>query len=74
MKKLLINASFSALKNGIALGTDKLVSFALILEVEADFKGDLKPLVHEKLKEMNQEICSPTHEGYYVLNFTAQSF
>jgi len=73
MKRLLINTSFSGMKNGIALGSNNPVSFALILEVPADFDGDLKPLVHNKLVEMNQEIYKPEWDNY-SLNFTAQPF
>jgi len=73
MKRLLINASFSGMVNGISRGSNKPSSFALILEVDQDFKGDLKPLVHDKLVEMNQEIYEPDWEGYF-LNFTAQPF
>lgn len=73
MKKLLINARFTGMKNGISLGSNHPISFALILEVDEYFKGDLKPLVHNKLVEMNQEIYKPDWDGY-SLNFTAQSF
>lgn len=73
MKRLLINASFTGMKGGISLGINNPISFVLILEVSEDFKDDLKPLVHNKLVEMNQEIYKPDWEGY-SLNFTAQSF
>jgi hypothetical protein len=73
MKKLLINATFSGMKNGVSLGSDNPISFALILEVPENFESDLKPLVHNKLVEMNQEICEPEWDNY-SLNFTAQSF
>ena len=73
MKKLLINTTFTGMKNGVSLGSDNPINFAIILEVPENFSGDLKPLVHNKLVEMNQEIYNPEWE-YYSLNFTAQSF
>jgi len=73
MKKLLINTRFTGMKNGISLGSNNPVSFALILEIPENFNGDLKPLVHNKLVEMNQEIYPPEWDGYN-LSFTAQSF
>jgi hypothetical protein len=73
MKRLLVNTSFTGMKNGVALGSSNPIQFALILEVPKDFNGDLKPLIHGKLIEMNQEIYEPNWDGY-SLKFTAQPF
>ena len=73
MKKLLINEMFTGMSGGESLGANNPIHFALILEVPTDFVGDLEPLVHAKIVELNQEIYEPEWEGY-KLNFTAQAF